>query len=197
MVQKMGSKARFSMHKILDTLCARRLPADLSTSSEGRTLGGYVLKLSPRLVLIHTINNQLKLDGMSVIPIEDISRIVPDPDDGLINIITQVRGQVAGGRSLPPIQNLGQMLESFAKSRELVAVHFGRVDPEVCFVGLVVKVGKEQFRFRKVDSEGRWYVRESVYRIANLTRVSFGDHYLEALELVLKVRGDTFSSTSV
>ena len=73
-----------------------------------------------------------------------------------------------------------ELLRSAGVRYPLVTVHPELRDPEVCYVGRVVKVGRRNVSLKLINPDASWY-RIRKFPMSAITRVDFDDGYAKAL----------------
>jgi hypothetical protein len=76
------------------------------------------------------------------------------------------------------------MVQSAGRAFPLVTVHREEADSSVCWIGRVRAVRAGKVSLLQVDPAAKWEARPTKYRLAELTRLSFGGDYEGALHLV-------------
>jgi len=65
-----------------------------------------------------------------------------------------------------------------------VTIHREQVDPNVCWIGRVHGLDRSRVSLLEIGPDARWEDSPEEYRVAEITRVSFGGEYENALHLV-------------
>jgi hypothetical protein len=79
------------------------------------------------------------------------------------------------------IDSIEELLLSSCRNSPLVTIHREKVDPGVCWIGRVLKVGKERVLFLEINPDAVWKRKPSAYKLSEITRVDFGGEYEAAL----------------
>lgn len=65
-----------------------------------------------------------------------------------------------------------------------MTLHRELVDPDVCWIGLVLSFERGQVSLLEMTPDAGWEKKPEIYRLSQITRVIFGGHYETALHLV-------------
>ena len=82
------------------------------------------------------------------------------------------------------LDSCGALLGSLSGSEQLVAVHPERLDPEICFIGVIREVRDRRVHLVEVTPAARWEVSCRRRRLRDVRRVDVGGSDQAALRLV-------------
>ena len=145
-------------------------------------LTGFVMAWSESLVLFHQLDdNVFCLNGYSVINADDVSDYrVFDRDDywqrravSLHKLKPVIPNEVS-------VTNWRELFGSVASHFPLVTLHTERRNPDVCYVGQVLKVSEATLTVRDLDCNCEWQKPRRL-KLTDITRVEFGDGYSMSL----------------
>jgi hypothetical protein len=149
-------------------------------------IDGYVLQVGPDWVLLAALSQTVYLDGWEVVRISDINEVEFRSEESRRYIDRAVGELAADGRAPGELSvtSLGRSratLRSMVKAAPLLTFHCEARYPGEMYVGSVLSTGKKKLRVQFIDPSGEWddYVRG--FRLADVTRVSVGGRYNDAL----------------
>lgn len=142
---------------------------------------GYVCAVGAELILLHKVEmNSFSLGGYAVIRERDVTRYrVLRPDNSW-------QGRAAIARGLSPkafpidLTNWISVLSCATESFQLVGVELEIRRPERLYIGAVETLTPSVIELRYLDPNGEWE-RTKRLPLGDITRVSFGGGYIEAL----------------
>ena len=181
-----------SIQRALRAIQASGRPVKVARSRlDGRSspLLGFVVGLSPSLVLLHLIDSAILLDGYVVVRVSEITSV----DTAFASRqFVQRALRLRGHRRRPPaaafpLQDVLAVLAAAQARFPLVTLHQERRNRRVCWVGQVQSFTPAGVVLRELTPSAAWD-RAIWYPIASLTRIDFGGSYEAALALVAKVR---------
>jgi len=146
---------------------------------------GYVLDIGTDFFLFLFINDSMRFEGFECHLIADIKRLeVPDPFEDFIVAALGKRGECLDQAPEVDLSSITSILNSASKQFPLVVIELGHKKKGVCFVGKVVDVSKGRLLMLEIDPHAVWAKKPSRFWLKDITRVSFGGGYEEALLLV-------------
>jgi hypothetical protein len=151
---------------------------------EEHNIHGYVLDVGPKFFLLALVSDRLWFDGFEIFRIADIRNLRPDPFSDFAERALKLRNEMMPEKPSVDLSGIDQILASAASCFPLVTIHRETVDPEVCWIGKVFSVVKGRVDLLAIGPDAKWEDEPTVYRTSEITRVSFGGDYEEALRLV-------------
>lgn len=152
------------------------------TPLDCQRIDGFIVGVSRRLLALQVVDGStLTLNGYTVVRLQDVRRVRKDN-----SFVPQALARLGRKAAPPPalrLTNWPSLLKSANQRYPLLMLEFEVRRPNCGYVGRVDKIQNETLRLRKVDTQARWKKGEK-FKLRHLTRVSFGDGYLAALELV-------------
>jgi hypothetical protein len=82
------------------------------------------------------------------------------------------------------VKDITKLLTSANRAFALVTIHREKVDPDVCWIGRIVRVEHGRVSLLKIEPGAIWDDEPTDYDLNEITRVSFGGNYEEALYLI-------------
>lgn len=146
---------------------------------------GYVLDIGTDFFLFLFINDSIRFEGFECRLIADIKRLeVPNPFEEFIVAALSKRGECLDKAPEVDLSSVTSILNSASKLFPLVVIELGHKKKGVCFVGKVVDVSKGRLLMLEIGPHAVWEKKPSRFWLKDITRVSFGGGYEEALLLV-------------
>jgi len=158
----------------------------ITRSFEESSLSGYVCGISESLVALHVINDDLFLNGVSVLRLEDIENVnIPDErEQDFFYIVLDSLGCQQKLESKIAVENIETVLHNLGITHQLITIFREVYDPDVCNVGKFENVENARVYIREVSTIGEWYSDITAYPTAEITRVDAGDQYAQGLARV-------------
>lgn len=146
---------------------------------------GYVLDIGTNFFLFLFINDSIRFEGFECHLIADIKRLeIPNPFEDFIVAALRKRGECLERAPEVDLSSVTGVLNSASKLFPLVVIELGNKKKGVCFVGKVVDVSKGRLLMLEISPHAVWEKKPSRFWLKDITRVSFGGGYEEALRLV-------------
>jgi hypothetical protein len=148
-------------------------------------LQAAVLAQENGLVLLHVLDEQILLNGFSVIRAKDISALELRPK------YASFYGQALKKRKLVPraprgisLRSLPDMLTTASRKFPLITVHREGTNPNECDIGQSPSFHAGALTMRTISPNAGWHERPFRCPLRSITKVDFGGRYEEALALV-------------
>lgn len=145
---------------------------------------GYVLDVGPKFFLLAVVSDRIWFDGFECFRVGDVSDLCPDPYGAFAESALQIRGEQIPEMPDVNIASIEELLLSAGREFPLVTVHREKVAPDVCWIGRILSVGQGRVSLREINPDANWEENPEIYRLSQITRVSFGGDYETALHLV-------------
>lgn len=145
---------------------------------------GYVVAVGPKFFLFLIVSDRIWFDGFECFRISDVLNLQPDPYATFMETALKKRGDRRPRKPHVCLESIEKILLSASRSSPLVTVHCEKIDPDVCHIGRVVGIARGRVALLKINPAAIWDIAPTEYRLAEITRVSFGGDYEEALSLV-------------
>ena len=134
--------------------------------------------------MLSVVNDRVWLDGYECFRRPDIIAIEDDPYAAFIETALARRGEIIPDAPLVSLASIEDLLKTAAQTFRLITIHCEEIDPEVCYIGSVFEVVDGHLAMRQVTPAAEWEADLERHPTADITRVSFGADYEEALSLV-------------
>lgn len=151
---------------------------------EDATIRGYVLGIGPRFFLLALVNDRIWFDGFECFRIADVRNLKPDPYKKFTEAALKKRGEKIPLKIRLDLADIGKLLESAGRAFPLVAIHREQIDPDVCWIGRVLHVGRESVSLLEIGPDAIWDKAPSEHCLKEITHINFGGDYENALYLV-------------
>ncbi len=168
----------------LSVAMAERRLVRLTTRYDERVVRGYVVGLGPGFVMVSVVNDRVWLDGFECFRRPDIIAIADDPYAPFHEKALAQRGEIIPDAPPVSLASIEDLLKTAGLAFRLVTIHCEEIDPEVCYIGHVSEVSGGHLVMREVTPAAEWEPRFESHPTTDITRVSFGADYEEALLLV-------------
>jgi hypothetical protein len=140
---------------------------------------GYVLAVGAKWVLMATLGIG-SLNGFTAVKLKDIVRVKRGRTAKFWRRLLELQGEWPPAVPEPEValDGIHGLLES--APLPLVTIHIEREDPEVCFIGVRVKVTRRWLRLAEVTPKAKWS-EFTKWELDSITKVDFGGGYERAL----------------
>jgi hypothetical protein len=166
---------------------ARTLVRVHRTSLEEGHATGRIVGCSRKLLALSVVGDGVRPDGFYVLRRADISAIdAPDPYADFVIKALRLRGQALPKLPRLDLTSWRSLLTGAARRFPLITLHPEVTKPDSCYIGLPVRMTSRAVTLVTVGPDGHWDGRDALFTLAwsEVTRVSFGGDYEEALALV-------------
>ena len=151
---------------------------------EESRIHGYVLGVGPRFFLLALVSDRIWFDGFECFRIGDVLRLEPDPRAVFVETALKKRRERLPRKPPVRLSSVGDLLLSAGREFPVVAIHRERTNPHVCHIGSVVRLDRGRVSLLEINPDSSWDDEPTEYRLSEITRVSFGGDYENALTLV-------------
>jgi len=151
---------------------------------ENSIITGYVLAVGPKFFLLLLVSDRIWFDGFECFRIVDVSKFRPCQNVVFVEAALKKRKVRKPKKPKINVKGIEEILKSAAKLFPLLAIHQEKIDPEVCFIGRVADVKNGKIPLLEIGTDAKWEITPILYKLNNITRVSFGGDYEGALALV-------------
>ena len=150
------------------------------------TSEGFVVAMSKELVLIHRLDDSVRLDGYEVLRASDISDISTDfRRKRFLEAACRLKGSIASCPEGISLDGMSALLRTAQASFPLLVIERELATPGECEIGRVRLVTERTYTLDLVTIEARWREPSEHHEVAEITRVGFGAEYESTLDLVL------------
>lgn len=154
-------------------------------------LTGYIVDLSSDFVIVHVRNNDIILDGYTIVCIQDITLVEDKPKRGDFYMEALA---LRGYTPQPPVgiclDNAASILESVNKNYPLVTVHREKIRNDECTIGRIEKMTDKTVILQWLTPGAQWDGYSPRYRLTSITKIDFGGLYEDALARVARIQPD-------
>lgn len=152
------------------------------------TVWGYVSAVGKKWALIANARDGGYPDGFTAIRLEDV--IAVRGRAGFEDAFAKTRTDWPESPLHLDLDSTRGLLESAPTRGRLIAIERERKLEDAMWVGVPVLIDKRWTWMHEVDADAAWREEPLAYRTTSITRVTWGDSYLCALEAVLPARPD-------
>ncbi len=152
-------------------------------------LTGYVVDLSSEFVAIHVRNNDIILDGYSILRVEDITLVEDKPKHGgFYTEALKLRGYTPKRPVGICLNSIASILESVNKHYPLVTVHREKIRNDECTIGRIEKLTEKTVILQWLTPGAQWDGYSPRYRLTSITKIDFDGLYEDALARVARIQ---------
>ncbi|GAA4545934.1 hypothetical protein [Amycolatopsis samaneae] len=170
--------------------CAKRTLVHLHRDIDGADrIAGFVLAVGVEWILLARLDPGIFLDGYTFVRREDLRRVEKPASRHFVRRALELHGEWPPVAPEHRLDGIVPVLESAAAAFPLLTVHVERADPEVCYIGTPVKIGRRALRLAEVTPSAEWTDEPSKWRFADITRVECGGRYERTLSEVAGLLG--------
>lgn len=169
--------------KLSEALKKQRL-VRFNSKFERSEIIGYVQAIGPQFFLVAVVSDRIWFDGFECFRITDVRSLKPEPYAQFIEAALKKRRQRIPKRPKIDLVSIASLLTTANKEFPLVTIQQERIDPDVCQIGRVVNIERGNVRLLEIRPGAIWREAPDTYRLRDITRVSFGADYENALHIV-------------
>ena len=131
---------------------------------EKGSVTGYVLDVGPEFLLLAIVSDEIRFDGFGCFRVQDVRRLkflrksAKFPVEAL-----KKRGLQTPKKPKVDLSNVTTLLETAGHAYPVVTIFRERVNPDVCYIGHVVKVGKKRVSLLEIGPDAEWDQEETEY----------------------------------
>lgn len=147
----------------------------------------YVVGIGRKWVLLHTISDELRLDGHSAVRLRDIKYATCSGWKGaaMTHRALALRGECVQHLAGVDLDSTAGLIETLTGAFPLMAVYIEKIDPQVCYIGRAHGIArKKRLRLQEIGPAADWALTYSTNRTTDITRFDIGGGYLDALHAV-------------
>ncbi len=145
---------------------------------------GYVLAVGPKFFLLALLDDRVRFNGFECLRIRDVKGLKADPNAVFAEAALKKRDEHLPNKPRVSLATLAELLRSANRKFPLVTIHREQVDSSICNIGRVVGLGEKSVSLLEIGADAVWEKLPNAYRLNEITRVSFGGGYEDALFLV-------------
>jgi len=146
---------------------------------------GYLIDIGPSFFLLALIDGRIRFDGFQCFRKRDVRKLqVPAKYAAFAESVLKKRGERIPMKPPLDLTSLPELLSTANRAFPLVTIHRERLDPDICHIGRVVSLAKDNVSLLEIGPDARWDKKPETYRLREITRVDFGGDYEDALHLI-------------
>lgn len=146
---------------------------------------GYVLDVGPKFFLIALLQSDgIRFDGFACFRIADVRNLRPDPYAAFAEAALKKLSEPMPKKPKVRVASIEELVLSASKSFALLTIHREKIEPEVCWIGKLQKIGREEVSLLEIGPDARWDRKPTLHKLNEITAVEFGSEYERALLLV-------------
>jgi hypothetical protein len=145
---------------------------------------GYVLDVGPRFFLLLLLNDRIWFDGFECFRVGDVREFMADPHVRFAEAALRKREECRPRSPRVELGSIEGLLLTANRHFPVVTIHCERLDPEVCYIGRVLGVERGHVSLLEIQPGAIWDAIPNEYRLRDITRVSFGGDYEDALSMI-------------
>ncbi len=158
----------------------KKLIVQFSRPFEPGTFTGYVLYVAPKFFLLASLNEAFEFEQYTCLRVADVRSLqVPAKYAAFYTKARKLRGDKMPKGIKVDLTDAGSILCSLAPS--VVTVHFERINPDSCNIGVATGAGKNDFEFWNIGPDAKWETRPTYFRLNEITRIDLPGPYERAL----------------
>lgn len=143
---------------------------------------GFVVGVGERWVVLQVLANSVYLDGYDILRIADITGVEADQEGGYIErAVAGLGGRPAVDFNLPDHADTKDVLRAAADRSDLIGVFLEAEDDSPGLLGHLGRLGAKKFELQLINPRGVWTPEPSRWRYKDVTSVSVGGRYADAL----------------
>jgi len=173
-----------SLARPLQAALSARKFVRLTRRFEQGQIRGYVLAIERSHFLLALVDDRVRFAGFECLRIKDLESIEEDPYAAFAEAALKKRGLRRPRMPHLDMSSIRSVVESAGAAFPLVVIHREENDPDVCHIGQVVAVSRTQLALLEIGPDAKWDADATAYALREITRVSFGGDYENALFLV-------------
>jgi hypothetical protein len=145
---------------------------------------GWVLDVGPQFFLRALVSDRLRLDGFECFRVRDVRYLSTDPYGEFVAAALKKRGVPRPQKPRVKLASIEKLLTSAGRVFPLVAIHREQVRPSACRIGRVLDITRGHVSLLEINPDATGDDAPLEYRLSEITCVSFGGPYEDALHLV-------------
>ena len=151
---------------------------------EDSSVRGYVLDVGPHFFLFALVSDRIWFDGFECFRVNDVRNVRPDPYATFVETALLKRAERMPRKPRVSVASIKDLLLSANLAFPLVTIHREHVDPDVCSIGRVVGINRGRVSLLEINPDATWDTKANEHPLSEITRVSFGGDYEDALAVV-------------
>jgi hypothetical protein len=158
----------------------------ISRRFEESSICGYILTIGPKFFMMALVSDRIRFDGFECFRLVDVKKVARHPHAKFVETALRKRGEKRPKAPRVDVSRIEKLLLSAGRAFPLITLHRDEADSDVCWIGRINRIKGGYVVLREIKPDATWEDTLSKYRLAEITRVSFGGDYEEALHLVAR-----------
>jgi hypothetical protein len=173
-------KVKTQLARAAEKLELVRLRRDIPDADE---VEGYVLEVGAEWVLLARFDPEVFLNGFELVRRSDVVGAGKRHARQFFRRALELHGEWPPVRPEweIPLDDVSSLLSAVAAHRPLLTIHTEADDPDVCFIGAPVKVGRRRLSLVEATPRAVWAAKPTKWPLEDITRIDFGGRYEQAL----------------
>jgi hypothetical protein len=151
---------------------------------EDLAIRGYVLDIGPKFFLVAVVSDRIWFDGFECFRVGDVRDVSSDPYARFAESALHKRRERMLQKPRVSVSSIEELLVSAGRLFPLVTIQCESVDPDVCWIGRILGIERGCVSLLEIRPDAKWETKPEAYRLSEISRVSFGADYENALHLV-------------
>lgn len=151
------------------------------------TIDGVISGVGREWVVVETLADGVHFDGWTALRVADIGAIKLASKSSQ-RFLARAKAKLPAAPPMPHLladaiaADTSDSLFALLSSHQMVGVYIEREDPDLLFIGCFDGADKKDIALQQIDPQGVWSHDSSLFRRREITRVSIGGRYQNALE---------------
>lgn len=167
--------------RLQESLQDRRIATAVRDDFEDRLTDGFVIALTDDWVVLHTLSDGVHLDDVTMLRLEDVSRVWWRNDDAYHHRAIAAFAQEIASFDCNLDVTASDLVSAATTRANIFAISFERLDQQPLCVGRLVSRRTNSFVMHFVGRDGVWAETTERWKYRHVTRVEVGGRYLTAL----------------
>ena len=171
------------LSNLQDAMRTRQL-VRFSRAFQNKWVEGYVLDVGLEFFLLARVSDGIWFDGFACFRIAHVRDLKPAPYTLFVESALRKRRERKPKKPRVSLASLQELLISAGRAFPLVTIHREKIIPDSCGIGRVLGVNRGCVSLLGITPSATWDQVPESFRLSEITRVSFGGDYENALHLV-------------
>ena len=151
---------------------------------EAGSFMGYVLDVGPKFFLLVEVSDEIYFNGFRCIRIQDVRNLKFQASDARFpKLALERRGLRRPPKPDVDLSSTQLMLQSAGRAFTAIAIFRETINHELLHIGHVLDVTEKRISLLEIDPDADWDDKPTEYKISEITQVSMGGGYEDALAL--------------
>jgi hypothetical protein len=153
---------------------------------EPGSFSGYIAHLGPEYFLMWVVGDYIGFDGLYALRYRDVTELeLPDGNYRFLEKAIALKALNPTWPSSFNLDNVADIVRAASSERPVVAVHVDTEgEHEVCYVGRLLAFEADGFTVQEISPDAEWLAEPSYFGYDEVSAISFGGPYSEALAQV-------------